>query len=167
MSARLETREIIWTQQVKEQLVELWDGGLPTAEIARRLGCSKNSVIGKAHRLFLKPRSSPIKRNYDLFGPPRQRIDKPAKTFPKPPDDPPAEKHAFVPAPPKPVFVAPKPLEPFTTRAAEPGERHCQWLDGDPSALTYCQNYVGRSEPWCADHRLLVYKKRRDKVAAF
>jgi GcrA cell cycle regulator len=54
--------ETIWTTELIDQLVVLWDEGLPTAEIGRRLAISKNAVIGKAHRLSLKPRPSPLKR---------------------------------------------------------------------------------------------------------
>lgn len=38
----------------------LWDEGHSTSEIGRRLGLSKNSVVGKAHRLRLPSRPSPI-----------------------------------------------------------------------------------------------------------
>src|ERR1700722_8507945 len=54
--------ETIWTTELIDQLVVLWDEGLPTAEIGRRLAISKNAVIGKAHRLSLTPRPSPLKR---------------------------------------------------------------------------------------------------------
>jgi GcrA cell cycle regulator len=40
----------------------LWAEGHSTAEIGRRLGRSKNSVVGKSHRLCLPLRPSPIKR---------------------------------------------------------------------------------------------------------
>ncbi len=39
----------------------MWQVGKPTAEIAKMLGMSKNSIIGKVHRLNLKVRPSPIK----------------------------------------------------------------------------------------------------------
>ena len=60
--------ETIWTPDLMERLSALWDEGLPTAEIGRRLGISKNAVIGKAHRLALKARPSPLKR------PPTRRV---------------------------------------------------------------------------------------------
>ena len=49
-----------WTPQEIEQLRALWDEGLSTRTIAARLGTTKNSVVGKAHRLFLPSRPSPI-----------------------------------------------------------------------------------------------------------
>ena len=38
----------------------LWDEGHSTAEIGWRMGLSKNAVVGKAHRLNLRARPSPI-----------------------------------------------------------------------------------------------------------
>lgn len=43
-------------------LIALWDEGLPTSEIGRRLGVSKNAVIGKIHRLGLSNRKSPVQK---------------------------------------------------------------------------------------------------------
>jgi GcrA cell cycle regulator len=53
--------ESVWTPERVTQLGQLWDEGLSTAEIGRRLGLTKNAVVGKAHRLGLKPRPSPLK----------------------------------------------------------------------------------------------------------
>ncbi|QCE34421.1 GcrA cell cycle regulator [Acetobacteraceae bacterium] len=50
-----------WTDDVIEHLRELWAEGHSTAEIGRRLGTTKNAVVGKAHRLKLPTRPSPIK----------------------------------------------------------------------------------------------------------
>ena len=41
------------------RLRDLWAEGLSTAEIGRRLGVSKNAIVGKAHRLELSARPSP------------------------------------------------------------------------------------------------------------
>jgi GcrA cell cycle regulator len=54
--------ETIWTPELIEQLDQLWHQGLSTAEIGRRLNISKNAVVGKAHRLHLTARPSPLKR---------------------------------------------------------------------------------------------------------
>ena len=51
-----------WTEDQIDQLKELWGEGLSTSEIGRKLGVTKNAVVGKAHRLGLPPRPSPIKR---------------------------------------------------------------------------------------------------------
>jgi GcrA cell cycle regulator len=45
-----------WNEHNTARLRELWDEGVPAAEIGRRLGITKNAVIGKAWRLDLTPR---------------------------------------------------------------------------------------------------------------
>ena len=45
-----------WNEDNTARLRELWGEGLPAAEIGRRLGITKNAVIGKAWRLDLPPR---------------------------------------------------------------------------------------------------------------
>jgi GcrA cell cycle regulator len=50
-----------WTHVIISELIQLWSEGRSGAEIARRLNVSRNSVIGKAHRLELPPRPSPIR----------------------------------------------------------------------------------------------------------
>ena len=54
-----------WADDTIIRLRELWSEGHSTAEIGRRLGVSKNAVVGKAHRLDLPPRPSPIRREPD------------------------------------------------------------------------------------------------------
>lgn len=51
-----------WSDEVIGQLRGLWAEGLSTAEIGRRLGVTKNAIVGKAHRLDLTARPSPIRR---------------------------------------------------------------------------------------------------------
>src|SRR5688500_4507472 len=52
-----------WTDERIEQLKQLWEKGLTASQIADKLagGISRNAVIGKAHRLGLKARPSPVK----------------------------------------------------------------------------------------------------------
>jgi GcrA cell cycle regulator len=49
-----------WTPVRVASLIALWEEGLPTSEIGRRLNVTKNSVVGKVHRLGLTKRESPI-----------------------------------------------------------------------------------------------------------
>lgn len=51
-----------WTDERIEQLRNMWEKGLTASQIADELGgVSRNAVIGKAHRLGLKSRPSPVK----------------------------------------------------------------------------------------------------------
>lgn len=53
-----------WTDERIDQLKNLWEKGLTASQIAEELGgVSRNAVIGKAHRLGLKSRPSPVKAN--------------------------------------------------------------------------------------------------------
>ena len=53
---------MVWTDDKIKNLKKLWLKGATTAEIAKKLGLSKNSIIGKVHRLNLETRPSPIKK---------------------------------------------------------------------------------------------------------
>ncbi|MDQ2804861.1 MAG: GcrA family cell cycle regulator, partial [Pseudomonadota bacterium] len=50
-----------WSEDTILRLRALWEEGHSTAEIGRRLGVTKNAVVGKAHRLDLAARPSPIR----------------------------------------------------------------------------------------------------------
>ena len=54
-----------WSDEVISQLRALWAEGHSTAEIGRRLSVTKNAIVGKAHRLDLPARPSPIRRDPD------------------------------------------------------------------------------------------------------
>lgn len=73
-----------WTPDREDLLRTYWQAGMVASEIGRRLGCTKNSAVGKAHRLHLDKRPSPIKRH----GTPSKRKERieppPARKRPKP-----------------------------------------------------------------------------------
>ena len=53
-----------WTDERIDRLKELWSQGVTASQIADELGgVSRNAVIGKAHRLGLQSRPSPVKAN--------------------------------------------------------------------------------------------------------
>ncbi|WP_121117472.1 GcrA family cell cycle regulator [Croceibacterium ferulae] len=53
-----------WTEERIGTLTRMWEGGSTASQIADELGgVSRNAVIGKAHRLGLKSRPSPVKAN--------------------------------------------------------------------------------------------------------
>ncbi|HKR24273.1 MAG TPA: GcrA family cell cycle regulator, partial [Allosphingosinicella sp.] len=53
-----------WTDERIDRLKELWSQGKTASHIADELGgVSRNAVIGKAHRLGLQSRPSPVKPN--------------------------------------------------------------------------------------------------------
>lgn len=75
-----------WTDERIDQLKNLWDKGLTASQIAEELGgVSRNAVIGKAHRLSLKSRPSPVKSN-DVEK--KAAAKKPARLIPSAPPKP-------------------------------------------------------------------------------
>ncbi len=53
-----------WTDERIDTLKTMWEKGLTASQIAESLGgVSRNAVIGKAHRLGLQARPSPVKAN--------------------------------------------------------------------------------------------------------
>src|SRR6188474_2276263 len=51
-----------WTDERIATLTKMWESGATASQIADELGgVSRNAVIGKAHRLGLKARPSPVK----------------------------------------------------------------------------------------------------------
>ena len=68
-----------WTDERIATLKKMWEGGSTASEIAAELGgVSRNAVIGKAHRLGLKARPSPVKAN-------EKKAANPAPAAPKKP----------------------------------------------------------------------------------
>jgi GcrA cell cycle regulator len=73
-----------WTDERIATLTKMWESGATASQIADELGgVSRNAVIGKAHRLGLKARPSPVKANDPKPAPARKDPD--GKTATKPP----------------------------------------------------------------------------------
>ena len=104
-----------WTDERIEKLTKMWEGGATASQIADELGgVSRNAVIGKAHRLGLKARPSPVKPNDEAEGPAPEPQAAPAA----PP--PPAAPRAAAPVAPPPAPAAPRPPVATAPRAPEP-----------------------------------------------
>ena len=133
-----------WTDEKVSDLMRLWDAGYSASAIGRQIGMSKNAVIGKAHRLGLKPRPSPIKRSV-------------AKILPEP-----------TPLRPTVVDPTPMPLRPepsFTERTNGP---KCRWPIGDPGEMDFhfCERPSLPGKPYCAEHCARAYITRSRTAAA-
>ena len=91
-----------WTDERIETLRKMWEDGQTASQIAEALGqVSRNAVIGKAHRLGLQSRPSPVKPN-DAEAKPKPVAAAEPKPVAATPAPPPAPKiEAAPPAPPK------------------------------------------------------------------
>lgn len=91
-----------WTDERIDRLKELWSNGMTASQIADELGgVSRNAVIGKAHRLGLQSRPSPVKPNEPA----------PTKSKAKA-SSAPVESEEIVQPAPEPVSAKPAPQDP-------------------------------------------------------
>jgi GcrA cell cycle regulator len=74
-----------WTDERIDRLKELWTNGMTASQIADELGgVSRNAVIGKAHRLGLQSRPSPVKPNEGGDEPSPSPFEPEARAEPRP-----------------------------------------------------------------------------------
>jgi len=164
-----------WAEETIVRLRELWSEGHSTAEIGRRLGVSKNAVVGKAHRLDLSARPSPIRREGDASPAHRAVLRRSAgPTLPPlpctgiggaaaPPMPPPLRASAPAmaprPAPPPPRVQPPPPPRPYGRVIT------CCWPIGEPGtrSFRFCDAESVPGKPYCGDHAQLAYVKVRDR----
>jgi GcrA cell cycle regulator len=88
-----------WTDERIDQLKSMWEKGMTASQIAEELGgVSRNAVIGKAHRLGLQSRPSPVREGKD-----DNAVPAPTASAPEPR----AEAAPRAPTAPRPAPVAP------------------------------------------------------------
>ena len=142
-----------WTEEAIGKLRALWAEGLSTAEIGRRLNISKNTVVGKAHRLNLPPRPSPIRRSEGTTATPR--TNQPKRT--SGPTLPPLSASMSAPMPGlRAVMPSPK----YSQRATP-----CCWPIGEPGkpSFHFCNAASAAGKPYCEDHAAIAYVRVRDR----
>ncbi len=106
-----------WTDERIERLTKMWEGGATASQIADELGgVSRNAVIGKAHRLGLKARPSPVKPNDKPEPAPRAASAGTARPAPEAP----RAAQPVQPAPPRPAAPPPAAAPATPGQAAAP-----------------------------------------------
>jgi len=126
-----------WTEERVALLTRLWGEGKTAAEIASALGgVTRNAVIGKAHRLKLSNRVSPIQQN-------------------KKPTAPKTERKA-----PEPVKAAQPREKAGEVSLLDLEPRMCRWPLGDPQdeAFGFCGEDKLSGVPYCEEHAKLAYQ---------
>lgn len=155
-----------WTNEAIDRLRALWAEGHSTAEIGRRMGISKNSVVGKAHRLDLPARPSPIRRD--------PATPRPAATGRRPTLPPLRAAMPIAAAPrreePKPVApsilaLPPKPAAGVVRAFPRVSSKACCWPIGEPGtkSFRFCDSEASTGKPYCQEHAALAYVKVRDR----
>ncbi len=184
-----------WTDERIAQLKQYWEDGRSASQIAELLGegLSRNAVIGKAHRLGLASRPSPLKTGdgkAEARAPkaePKAAAPKPAAPRPAPPQAPASSAvaaQAEAPARPvQPLVALPDAGGPSTAAARcaprpkggrvtllDLNDRICKWPIGHPDEpdFHFCGKPVNPGFPYCSEHCLVAYQAqmpRRDRPA--
>lgn len=129
-----------WTDERVALLKRLWGEGKSAAEIAKALGggLTRNAVIGKAHRLKLSNRVSPIQQNNKKPAPVIRVVEE------------------------KKVAVVSKTLKNKSegVQMVQLKERMCRWPHGDPQepGFFFCGDECVPGLPYCDDHAKAAYQ---------
>ena len=138
-----------WDDNNVSKLRELWDQGLPTAQIGKLLGFTKNAVVGKAHRIGLERRPSPIRRT--TVKPDRKKARSPI--IPKLNFE--VKKDEVKENPVHQQIFQPLVKNLFTKSV----KRGCEWPEGHPdeSDFKFCGKERFEDKPYCIDHCAVAY----------
>ena len=126
----------VWNEDKLNKLKTLWDKGLPITKIGLELGVSRNAIAGKAHRLGLPKRNSPISKSGD----PRKNENKANIQTDKE-----------------------LPLK-LLLRDVEWSRNRCCWPLGDPKlpGFSFCGTSIIPGRPYCEEHSKLAYTSTRE-----
>tara|TARA_B100001971_G_C18169183_1_gene526045 strand:- start:339 stop:1007 length:669 start_codon:yes stop_codon:yes gene_type:complete len=161
-----------WTQDRVAILEKMWTDGKSAAEIAKALGegVTRNAVIGKAHRMGLSGRPSPIKKSKTSAkaAAPKAAVKTPKSQI-KAKKEKPSEKEAL------PKNIKPIPAAPVKKKKEMPTgqglsildltDRICKWPFGDPqdADFHFCGDAVHPGKPYCAEHCAEAYQTLQRK----
>jgi GcrA cell cycle regulator len=187
-----ERKSMGWTDERIALLTKYWQEGRSASQIADALGegLTRNAVIGKAHRLGLASRPSPLKgpEGTSEEAPRARKRAEPAPAASKaevspaaaaptaiPPSGtigsdasgivPPPEARAAAPAaaaPSPPRKSARAPARPSRVTLLDLNDRICKWPIGHPDEpdFHFCGKPVSPGFPYCAEHCLVAYQSQ-------
>ena len=137
------------------ELTRLWHEGVSASRIGRALGMTKNSIIGRAHRIGLPPRKNPVQWTGKRAEPAEPR----ARRVPR------VAKVSLPTLPAVKEVKMEKPRDVFRTMPL----RECQWTDCHRAPWVMCgkpvcvrvdrqTGQVGAAS-WCEEHYGQVYMR--------
>lgn len=124
-----------WTEERLETLKILWNEGLSISQIGQKLGVTRNAVAGKAHRIGLPKRQSPI----SVSGTPARKKVKKVEE------------------------LSELPLR-LALRKISWSRSKCVWPSGDPKTtdFSFCGEPIEPGKPYCYEHCVLAYTNTRE-----
>ncbi|PPR47962.1 MAG: hypothetical protein CFH19_00050 [Alphaproteobacteria bacterium MarineAlpha5_Bin9] len=136
-----------WDENNVNKLKELWDQGLPTAQIGKLLGFTKNAVVGKAHRIGLERRPSPIRRT--AVKPDRKKARSPIMPVLNFENNTSSETTNIN------KTFQPIMGNPFKS----PNKNGCEWPIGHPDEQNFhfCDKKKFNDKPYCLEHCAVAY----------
>ncbi len=125
-----------WDDLKLKELEQLWEQGHPISKIGEILGVSRNSVAGKAHRMGLPKRTSPISSTR------KQNLSDTKDN----------------------VFndkIVPLKIK---LRGVQWSRTKCCWPEGDPKQndFKFCGKDIFPGRPYCDKHSLLAFTNTRE-----
>ena len=126
-----------WTDERVEILTKMWAEGNSASQIAKELGgVTRNAVAGKAHRLGLPKRQSPISASGSV-----------ARTKSKKTEE----------------ITSDLPLR-LALRKINWSRSKCVWPSGDPKTtdFSFCGAPIEPGKPYCYEHCVLAYTNTRE-----
>ena len=161
-----------WNQGTLKRLKAMADRGLSTSEIGKKLGMTKNAIVGKLNRMGWNSKS--ISTGFRKIAPARKAtpVKKPAPATKKPISKTPIKKIAPRAAPyvktrgaSKKSLAAHQRIIQHSLDLANLRPDQCRWPIGDPDSekFHFCgkQAFVGK--PYCYEHCLMAYQFSQPK----
>ena len=155
---------MIWTDEAVEELKKMWDKGMTTRQIAKVLNVTKNSIIGKVHRLCLTARPSPIKKGSNS-------TEKKTVTSKKTEKETKAKSTSKCKTKEKPIVIEEAkpqaaPIEETNIPLVKLDNHTCRWPMGDPKDedFCFCGKRIKTGQTYCEEHAMVAYVKAGKKI---
>ncbi len=164
-----------WTEETVGELSRMW-GHYSASEIARKIGFTRNAVIGKAHRLGLADKTGKKVKTATTGATSMVAKTVMAKTrvssgqrvmmralpkMPMPSSLPPRDNY-------RPLAALNSASRGEGISVTKAGERQCRWPVGDPRSpdFRFCGCPAHQDLPYCADHARLAYQNVSRRIRA-
>jgi GcrA cell cycle regulator len=142
---------MFWTDERVEQLTKLTREGKVFREIAEILGCTRNAVIGKVHRMGLHAQV-PVSKKAAAR---RRAPVNVAKIKAKPPEPP---RFRYKPRGPSVSVEMPTPRKHKGLSLLDLEPHHCRFPTGQGAEITFCGQQKLHGYSWCGPCKDVVFR---------